>query len=46
MNGKNMIICQAVITFCRGLWRRQLQWLRKDSPATQREVTEVMFANW
>jgi shikimate dehydrogenase len=46
MNGKNMIVCQAVIAFCRRVCRRQLQSLGKDTPGTQREVTEVMFASW
>ena len=46
MNGKNMIDRQAVIAFCRRFCRRQLQSLGKDTAATQREVAEVMLANW
>ena len=46
MNGKNMIVCQAVLAFCRRICRQQLQSLGKDTPVTQREVAEVMFANW
>jgi len=46
MNGKNMIVCQAVIAFCRRICRQQLQSLGKDTLATQREVAQVMYANW
>jgi shikimate dehydrogenase len=46
MNGKTMIVCQAVIAFCRRVCRRQLQALGKDRSETQREVAEVMFASW
>jgi len=46
MNGKNMIVCQAVIAFCRRICRQQLQSLGKDTPATQRDVATVMYANW
>ena len=45
MNGKSMIICQAVIAF-RKICRQQLQSLGKDTQATLRELAEVMFANW
>ena len=45
MNGKSMIVCQAVIAFGK-LCQQQLQSLGKDIPATQRELAEVMFANW
>jgi len=41
-----MIVCQAVIAFCRRVCRRQLQALGKDTSETQREVAEVMFASW
>ena len=46
MNGKTMIVCQAVIAFCRRICQRQLQALGKNTPATQRQVAEIMFANW
>ena len=46
MNGKNMIVCQAAIAFCRRICRQQLQALGKDTPATQREVAAAMFASW
>lgn len=46
MNGKNMIVCQAVIAFCKRICRRQLISLGKDTPATQRQVAEVMLASW
>jgi len=46
MNGKTMIVCQAVIAFCRRVCRRQLQALGRDTSKTQREVAEVMFASW
>ena len=46
MNGQNMIVCQAVIAFCRRICRRQLQALDKDKPETQREIAAIMYANW
>lgn len=45
-NGKNMIVCQAVIAFCRRICRQQLQALGKDKPETEREIAEIMYANW
>jgi shikimate 5-dehydrogenase len=45
MNGKNMIVCQAVIAFCK-ICRPHLKSLDKDTQATQREIAGVMFANW
>ena len=45
MNGKSMIVCQAVIAFCK-ICRQHFKAPEKDTQATQREIAEVMFANW
>ena len=45
MNGKSMIVCQAVSAFQK-ICRQQLQSFGKVTPALQRELAEVMFANW
>jgi shikimate dehydrogenase len=46
MNGKNMIVCQAVIALCRRICQSQLQLLGRNTPEIQREVSGVMYANW
>lgn len=46
MNGKSMIVRQAVIALCQRICQRQLQLLGKNNPKTHREVAEVMFASW
>ena len=46
MNGKNMIICQAVIAFCRRICQPQLQLLGRNNSEIQREVSAVMYSNW
>ena len=45
MNGKSMIVCQAVIAFCK-ICRQHFKAPEKDTQATQREIAGVMFANW
>jgi shikimate dehydrogenase len=46
MNGKNMIVCQAVIAFCRRICQRQLAELGKDNAETLRQIAEIMYRNW
>ncbi|MGH7817888.1 MAG: shikimate dehydrogenase family protein, partial [Candidatus Binatia bacterium] len=46
MNGKNMIVCQAVIAFCRRICQRQLAELTKDNEETFREIARVMYRAW
>jgi shikimate dehydrogenase len=46
MNGKNMIVCQAVIAFCKRICQPQLAQLGKDNDATFSQVAEVMYRAW
>ena len=46
MNGKNMIVCQAVIAFFRRICHRQLAELTKDNEETFREIARVMYRVW
>src|SRR6185436_15619775 len=46
MNGKTMIVCQAVIAFCQCICRQQLHHLGKDDLDTRRRISEVMHASW
>ncbi len=46
MNGKSMIVNQAVLAFCKHICRRQLIALGKNDEETFRKVTEVMFRAW
>jgi shikimate dehydrogenase len=46
MNGKSMIINQAVIAFCRRICRPELQARGIDNPGTTREILEVMYRAW
>ncbi|HUK40633.1 MAG TPA: shikimate dehydrogenase [Candidatus Acidoferrales bacterium] len=46
MNGKGMIINQAVIAFCGKICRAELQSRGIDKPETARQVLEVMYGAW
>ncbi len=46
MNGKAMIVNQAVIAFCERICRTQLQAKRIDTPETRREILEIMYRAW
>ena len=46
MNGKNMIIRQAVIAFCKHICQPQLAQLDKDNEATRSQVADVMYRAW
>jgi shikimate dehydrogenase len=46
MNGKNMIVCQAVIAFCKHICARQLAALGKAGAETYQKITEVMQQAW
>jgi shikimate 5-dehydrogenase len=46
MNGKGMIINQAVIAFCERICRAELQSRGIDKPETARQVLEVMYGAW
>jgi shikimate dehydrogenase len=46
MNGKAMIINQAVIAFCERICRSQLQAMRLDKAQTRRQILEVMYRAW
>lgn len=45
-NGKGMIVCQAVIAFCRHICKQQLIRSGADNPATHQAVSRIMAANW
>ena len=45
-NGQAMILCQAVIAFCRHICKQHLIESGKDDMDTYRAVFEVMAANW
>lgn len=46
MNGKSMIVRQAVLAFCKRICLRQLIDLGKDDGETFQAVTEIMFHAW
>lgn len=46
MNGKSMIVRQAVLAFCRRICRPMLIELGKNQDETFRAVTEIMFRAW
>ena len=46
MNGKNMIVCQAVIAFCKHICQTQLGQLGKDNDETFSQVADVMYRAW
>jgi shikimate 5-dehydrogenase len=46
MNGKSMIVCQAVIAFCKRICQRQLKQLGQDNPETFRTIADVMYRAW
>jgi shikimate dehydrogenase len=46
MNGKSMIVNQAVISFCQRICRADLQARGMDNPETGRKILEVMYDAW
>ena len=46
MNGKAMILNQAVIAFCKHICRAELQTRGMDAVQTQRQILEVMYRAW
>jgi hypothetical protein len=46
MNGKAMIISQAVIAFCNHICRQHLSAMGRDDPDTQCLVRDGMYASW
>lgn len=46
MNGKNMIVRQAVLAFCKHICQAQLIELGKNNDETFHKVAEVMFRAW
>ena len=46
MNGKHMIVRQAVIAFCNHICQPQLEQLGKDNEATRSQVADVMYRAW
>jgi len=46
MNGKAMIVNQAVIAFCERICRTQLQAKGIDTPETRRQILEIMYRAW
>ena len=46
MNGKSMIINQAVIAFCNRICNAELQARGVDTPETRKQILEVMYRVW
>jgi hypothetical protein len=46
MNGRAMIINQAVIAFCKRICRAELQARGLDNPETHGQILEVMYRAW
>jgi shikimate dehydrogenase len=46
MNGKAMIVNQAVIAFCKHICGAELRARRIDNPETSRRILEVMYRAW
>lgn len=46
LNGKAMIVCQAVIGFCRIICRQELEARKMDNNVTKKRITEIMYGAW
>jgi shikimate 5-dehydrogenase len=46
MNGKNMIVCQAVNAFCKRICQSQLASLGMNNEKSFRQIAEVMYRAW
>ena len=46
MNGKSMIINQAVIAFCKRVCRAELQARGIENPETYQRILETMYQAW
>jgi len=46
MNGKSLIINQAVIAFCKRICNAELQARGVDTPETRKQILEVMYRVW
>lgn len=46
LNGKGMIVAQAVEAFCRRICRDHLESLGLNNPQTRRQIAEIMYAAW
>jgi shikimate dehydrogenase len=46
MNGKSMIVSQAVIAFCKRICRAGLHASGFDTPQTDKQILEVMYRAW
>jgi len=46
LNGKAMIVCQAVIGFCRIICRQELHTRDMDNDTTKKRVAQIMYAAW
>jgi shikimate dehydrogenase len=46
MNGKNMIVCQAVNAFCKRICQSQLASLGMNNEKVFRQIAEVMYRAW
>lgn len=46
MNGKNMIVCQAVNAFCKRICQSQLALLGVNNAKIFRQIAEVMYRAW
>ena len=46
MNGKSMIINQAVISFCKRICRAELLGREVENPETYQRILETMYRAW
>jgi len=46
LNGKAMIVCQAVIGFCRIICRQELEARHMDNEMMKKRVAELMYGAW
>jgi hypothetical protein len=46
MNGKSMIVNQAVIAFCKRICGAELQARGIDTPQTDKQILEIMYRAW
>jgi len=46
MNGKNMIVCQAILAFCKHICAKDLTALERNDAPTIRELAKVMYRAW
>ena len=46
LNGKAMIVCQAVIGFCRIICRQELEARHMDNEIMKKRVAELMYGAW